>query len=91
MFTRLTNDDLTSIYGGQKIYCALDQKNNQTCYFVPDGIGVFATYNKTVAVNNSPLGGAAEFAPCTNLEDAERLAWKEVDRLHSPLASASTD
>ena len=89
--TKLSNDDLASIYGGQKIYCAFDPENNKTRYFVTDSTGFFTTYNRTVAINNSPLGWEVKFANCTDLEDAERLAREEVERLHLPLASSSTD
>lgn len=87
--TKLSNNDLASIYGGQKIYCALDPQNNQTRYFVPDEIGIFMTYNMTVAINNSPLGWKVEFAPCTDLKNAEKLAWEEVARLNSNQASTN--
>ncbi len=82
MFIRLSNDDLASIYGGQKIYCALDLENNQTRYFVPDEIGIFMTYNMTAAIENSPLKWGIKLKKCKNLEDAEKRAWKWVDKIH---------
>ncbi len=80
--TKLSNDDLVSIYGGQKIYYALDPENNQTCYFVPDEIGVFMTYNETAAIENSPLKRGTIFKKCKNLEDAEKRAWRWIDKIH---------
>lgn len=80
--SKLRGEDLSSIYGGQKIYCALDQENNQTCYFVPDEIGVFMTYNKTVAIENSPLKWGSAFKKCKDLEEAEKRAWRWIDKIH---------
>lgn len=80
--TRLTDEDLSSVYGGQKIYYALDPENNQTCYFVPDEIGVFVTYNETAAIKNSPLKVGSKFKECKDLEDAEKRAWRWIDKFH---------
>ncbi len=81
-FTKLSDKDLTCIYGGQKIYCALDPENNQTRYFVPDEIGVFMTYNMSAAIENSPLKLATKLKKCKNLEDAEKRAWRWIDKIH---------
>lgn len=82
MFTKLSNEDLSCISGGQKIYCALDPENNQTRYFVPDEIGIFMTYNMTAAIENSPLKWGTKLKKCKNLEDAEKRAWRLIDKIH---------
>lgn len=82
MFTKLSNEDLSCISGGQNIYCAFDPENNKTRYFVPDKIGVFMTYNETAAIMNSPLQWNTQFEECKDLEDAEKRAWKWVDNFH---------
>ena len=82
MMAKLSSEDLLSVYGGQKIYCALDPENNQPRYFVPDEIGVFMTYNMTAAIENSPVKKEAKFKKCTNLTEAEKKAWKWIDKFH---------
>ncbi len=81
-FTKLSDEDLTCISGGQKIYFALDPENNQTRYFVPDEIGVFMTYNRTAAIENTPLKWGTKFKNCTDLSEAEKRAWRWIDKIH---------
>lgn len=80
--TRLTDEDLSSIYGGQDIFRAFDPTENKSRFFIADQTGIFTCDDEAVARRNSPtLNPAIE--NCTDLAEAERKASEKVDQLNS--------
>ena len=82
MFIRLSNEDLTSIYGGQNIFRAFDPTENKTLFFIADQTGIFTCDDEAVARRNSPTINPA-IENCTDLAEAERKANEKVEQLNS--------